>query len=493
MLPRPAVAAVARLLLVAAPLSLLGGGCATNPATGKPQLSFFGEEAELNMGRDADAEIVATVGLYDDDELADYVEDVGHRLAAASERPYLPWSFKVLDDPGVNAFALPGGYVYVTRGILAELASEAELAAVLGHEIGHVTARHSVHAASQQILATIGVGVAAVVLDPDHADDWFDVGTLGLAVLFLAHSRADERQADDLGLRYLMRAGYDPTQMPEMFSMLEQVGEAEGGGRLPAWLSTHPDPGKRRLRISEQVTAAQARGEGPTAPLIERDAYLRHLDGLAYGANPRQGVLRDGEALHPALGIRVAAPEGWKLAGTPKGLTLRQPEGGGALAVEVSEQETVEAADARFFGGEGVERGKQWDGDGESLTRWSRFTAKRKEGEVAGTVVFAESDGRVFELVAMAPAAKWDGLRVDLEDALATFEASAGDLGVAADRLEIVEVPEALALADFATRWPSTVPLENLALLNRIAKDGTLAADSLAKRVVAGGARPASR
>ena len=492
MLPRPAVAVVARVLLVAAPLSMLGGGCATNPATGKPQLTFFGEEAELEMGREADAEIVALVGIYDDEGLASYVEDVGHRLAATSERPYLPWSFKVLDDPGVNAFALPGGYVYVTRGILAELASEAELAAVLGHEIGHVTARHSVHAASQQILATIGVGVAAVVLDPDHAEEWFDVGVLGLAVVFLAHSRADERQADDLGLRYMTRAGYDPKEMPEMFSMLEQVGKAAGGGRLPAWLSTHPDPGKRRLRISQEVSAAQARGEGAEWR-VGHEAYLQHLDGLAYGANPQQGVLRDGEAVHPALGIRLAAPDGWRLAGTPKGLSLRQPEGGATLAIELSGSESPDAAEAKFFAKEGITQGKQWEGSGEGASRWSRFTAKRKDGDLAGTVVFTEGDGRVFELLAMAPAAKWDGLRQKLEDALESFEAGAAEDSAAADHLEIVSLSEPLPLADFATRWPSTVPLEQVALLNRIASDGTLAADTLAKRVVAGTGRPASR
>jgi predicted Zn-dependent protease len=274
--------------------------------------------------------------------------------------------------------------------------------------------------------------------------------------------------------------------------MLEQHGKAEGG-RLPAWLSTHPDPGKRRLRISQEVSAAQARGEGPADPLVEREGYLRRLDGLAYGTNPQQGVLREGEALHPALGIRLAAPDGWTLAGNPKGLTLRQPGGSGAIAVEVSAKETIEAADATFFAAEGVTRGKQWEADGDVATRWSRFTAKQNDAELAGTVVFAEADGRVFELLAMAPAAEWDGLRAGLESSLESFEAGAGDEQVAADHLEIVTIPEALALSDFATRWPSIVPLESLALLNRVPTDGTLAADSLAKRVVAGAGRPASR
>ncbi len=482
MLPRPAVAVVARALLAAAPLALVGGGCATNPATGKPQLSFFGEEAELNMGKEADAELVATVGLYDDDELADYVDDVGHRLAAASERPYLPWSFKVLDDPTVNAFALPGGYVYVTRGILAELDSEAELAAVLGHEIGHVTARHSVHRQSEQLLATAGVITAAVVLDPDHAEGWADLGMLGLSLAFLSYSRVDERQADDLGLRYMMRAGYDPQQMPGVFEMLERVGQAEGGGGVPTWLSTHPDPGKRRQRISEEVSGVQARGELPGERRVDREAYLRHLDGLAYGPDPNLGVLRDGEAVHPALGFHMQAPAGWSLAGTPKGLTLRSPEGGGALVAQLSSEDSVEEAESKFFAAQGVSRGDQWVADG---VHWDRFTAKRSDGDLAGTVGFATQDDQVFELMAAAPAAAWERQRPGLERDLASFDVLDEGSGVGGDRLEVVPLDAPLPLSEFARRWPSTVGLADLALLNRVAADGTLAGDSMAKRVVA--------
>jgi predicted Zn-dependent protease len=272
-------------LVAAALAALVALSCATNPATGKKQLAFFGEEQELAMGRDADADLLSKVAVYSDDDLGAYVADVGGRLAATSERPYLPWRFVVLDDPTVNAFSLPGGYVYVTRGILAHLDSEAELAAVLGHEIGHVTARHGVHAMSEQLLATAALGTAAVVLDPEHADDWMGVGSLTLGLVFLKHSRDDERQADDLGLRYLLRAGYDPAQMPLVFEMLDQVAQAEGG-RLPIWLSTHPDPGARAQRVAKEVAAAKAAGETAAQPRIARASFLARLDGLDYGAPP---------------------------------------------------------------------------------------------------------------------------------------------------------------------------------------------------------------
>ncbi|HBL27640.1 MAG TPA: peptidase M48, partial [Acidobacteria bacterium] len=166
---------------------LLNVSCSVNPATGQQQLAFYNEEEEIQLGRESDEEIVASVGLYDDPELQAYVEGLGKKLAAESERPNLPWSFKVLDDPAVNAFALPGGYIYVTRGLLTHMGSEAELSGVIGHEIGHVTARHGVNQASKQMLAMLGVGLISV-LDEDLGTV-AGVASLGLGLLFLKYSR----------------------------------------------------------------------------------------------------------------------------------------------------------------------------------------------------------------------------------------------------------------------------------------------------------------
>ena len=283
------------LFVLLLPAALAATGCATNPATGKTQLSFFGEEAELEMGRGVAEEISAAGTLYGDEELAAYVAEVGGRLAAASERPYLPWSFQVLDDPTINAFALPGGWVYVTRGILAHLESEAELAAVLGHEIGHVTARHSVNQMSKAMLAEAAL-IAVSIYDEDIAQ-WAALGHVGLGLMFLQHGRSDERQADDLGLRYLMRSGYDPQEMPELFAMLDRVGDASGEGGLPAWLSSHPDPGARRERIAGEVARLQTAGT-PLPDRVEREGYLERIAGLPYGPDP---------GLAPAFAAAAAA------------------------------------------------------------------------------------------------------------------------------------------------------------------------------------------
>jgi hypothetical protein len=181
----------------------------------------------------------------------------------------------------------------------------------------------------------------------------------------------------------------------------------------------------------------------------------------------------------------VTAPAGWSLAGNPKGLTLREPGGGAAMTVTVAEEASAGDAEHRFFADKSVTRG-QWDGEAAGDVRWNRFTAKRKGGDLAGTVGYAERDGRVFELLAVAPAPQWEAERQELEGALASFEELGGDARIDADRLELVPVAESLALSSFAERWPSTVGLSELALLNRVKADGSLPADSLAKRVVAG-------
>src|SRR5256885_141359 len=168
------------------------------------------------------------------------------RLAATSERPNLPWTFRVVDDPVVNAFALPGGFIFVTRGILAHVNSEAELAGVVGHEIGHVTARHSVSQMSKQQLAQLGLAVGALA-SPD-VGRYAGVASQALGVVFLKYSRDDESQADELGLRYMRRATYDPREMPHVFEMLARVSQAQGGGRVPGWLEDQQRETGRRGR-----------------------------------------------------------------------------------------------------------------------------------------------------------------------------------------------------------------------------------------------------
>src|SRR5256712_151240 len=286
-------------------LATLAAACASNPATGSRQLMLVSESQEIALGRDYDQQVAASIGIYPDSELQRYIQQFGARLAASSERPNLPWSFRVVDDPVVNAFALPGGFIYVTRGILAHLNSEAELAGVVGHEIGHVTARHSANQMTKQQLAQVGL-VVGTIASPEFGR-YSGLAGQALGVLFLKYSRDNERQADDLGLRYMRRVNYDPREMPHVFEMLARVSQAQGGGRVPEWLATHPDPENRRGRIEQEIAALP---QNFTGVAVNRDIYLRRLDGLVYGSNPREGYFKENQFFHPQLRFRMTFPAG---------------------------------------------------------------------------------------------------------------------------------------------------------------------------------------
>jgi predicted Zn-dependent protease len=475
--------------LLRAPIALLMSsaillsGCSVNPATGKNQLNFFGEASEIEMGKEADADIIGSVGLYDDPLLQDYVSDLGMEIAAQSERPNLPWSFKILDDPAVNAFALPGGFVYVTRGLMTHLGSEAELVAVLGHEAGHVTARHGVNQMSKQILASVGLGVV-VLANPD-LEDWAFLGEIGLSLAFLKYSRDDERQADDLGLRYSVRTGYDPRQMPEVFRVLDAVSKVEGVGRLPNWLSTHPDPGVRGQRIEEEVAALD--GDFSNAK-VERDSYLQRLDGMVFGDNPREGYFQGNAFLHPDLRFRIDFPEGWETANQKDAVTAADPGGKAMVQVSTAEQGTRDEAEEAFFTEEGLTQDKTWEKKVHGLpASWSRFEFTDQDSDLRGTVAFVEHGDSIFQVMALSQTAGWDDLKDTLEETIGSFSRldDPKALQTRPHQIKVVRLDQDMTVETFAKRYPSDVSLETVALINHVQPGGTLKKGQIAKRVVA--------
>ena len=292
--------------------------CATNPVSGKRELSLLSEAQEIAIGQQTDAEIRREMGVYDDAALQRYVSDIGDRLATLSHRPHLPWSFTVVDHPAVNAFALPGGYIYITRGILPYLDDEAELAGVLGHEIAHVTARH---AAQQYTRATTGgVGLAVLGIFVPTAQPFTDLASSALGVAFLKYGRDDERESDRVGMGYAASGGWDPRGVPEFLSTLARVDALSERG-VPNWLSTHPEPA---ARVTEaQPIAAQL--SSPTTISRNRDEFLQRIDGIVVGDNPEEGVVRGNLFLHPSLRFSLEFPEGWEVMNTPTQVAAREP------------------------------------------------------------------------------------------------------------------------------------------------------------------------
>jgi len=304
-----------RLKLPFALVALLAAfACATNPATGRRQFNLMSEAQEISAGQEADAQVKKEMGLYNDANLQEYVRSIGLKLAQQSERPNLPWHYSVVDVPAINAFALPGGYIYITRGILPFLNDEAQLAGVLGHETGHVTARH----AAQQYTRAVGgtIGLVALGIFVPGARPFGQLAEQGLGVLFLKYGRGDELQADQLGARYAARGNWDPAGVPDMLTTLGRLDEASGQRRgVPNWLETHPEP---LARVKEIQPAVQQLSAGRTDFVRNRDAMLRAVDGIIYGDNPDQGVVRGASFIHPPLRFRIDFPNGWDVENSPQ-------------------------------------------------------------------------------------------------------------------------------------------------------------------------------
>jgi predicted Zn-dependent protease len=305
-----------RLLTVALCLSL--AGCATNPVTGNREISLMSEAQEIAYGQQADAEIRREMGVYDDPNVQRYVADIGHRLAQLSHRPNLPWTFTVVDHQAINAFALPGGYIYITRGILPYLDNEAELAGVLGHEIAHVTARHAAQQLTRSGLGGIGLTVLSIFVPATRP--FGDVTSAALGVAFLKYGRDDERESDRLGMEYAARGGWNPAGVPNFLATLARIDELSARG-IPNWLSTHPEPAERVVEAQPLVKTFATEATTDDG----RDRYLEHIDGLVIGDNPEDGIVRGHRFLHPTLRFELEFPEGWELTNTPDQVAAQEP------------------------------------------------------------------------------------------------------------------------------------------------------------------------
>jgi predicted Zn-dependent protease len=455
--------------------------CAVNPATGRREFSLISESQEIQMGRDADPEVTASIGLADDPELQAYVSGLGQRLAAVSERPTLPWSFKVVDDHVVNAFAIPGGFIYVTRGILAHFDSEAELAGVLGHEIGHVTARHSVSQMSRQQLQAIGLGVGMIF--SETVREYGGLASAGLQLMNLSYSRGDESQSDELGLRYINRVGYDANAMIGVFQMLAEVGGG-GEGRIPEWQLTHPYPENReantRARIAEQGIAP-----GGT---VARDTYLDQIDGLVYGEDPRQGFFQGARFLHPDLEFEITFPAGWDAVNQRTVVGAIAPDETAMFTLQVDEDAAAPAtALQEFLRQEGVQGGSvREDGSGSVERARATFDLTTQDGALRGEVAFVRYDGVVYQLLGYSTPTDWGRHSGAVAMAISTFRAVTDPaiLGVQPWRIDIVTLPGAMSLNTYASRNPGPVDVDVLGQLNRQDPGAVLSAGTRIKRVV---------
>lgn len=325
-----------RRTLTVVSLAVMLSACGTqvvNPVTGQSERSVMSEQDEVATGKKAHQEILQEYGAYANPKLQAYVNDIGQRLAKQSHRANLAWTFTVLDSPDINAFALPGGYVYITRGIMAYLDSEAELAGVVGHEIGHVTARHGAQRATRQQTAGLGVLAATVlgaVLEAGGLGGATDLASqasqTAAAGYVASYSREQELQADQLGAEYLVRNQYNPQNMIDVIVLLKNqeqfaadAARAEGKAAPSgsSWLASHPSNDKRLADIRQ--TASKYQGNyGDDG----RARYLQAVEGMTFGDSREQGVTRGRNFYHEPLGIALTAPAGWQVQNSQEAIVL---------------------------------------------------------------------------------------------------------------------------------------------------------------------------
>jgi len=306
--------------------------CAVNPVSGKQELMLLSEKEEIHLGRETDVQIIKQYGLYEDPKLTAYLNDICQRLGRVSHRPHLTYNLKILDASVVNAFAVPGGYVYFTRGILATVNSEAELASLVGHEIGHITARHSAKQYSKTQLAQLGLGVGAIFVDSSILTGLAQ-NLVGL--LFLRFSRDNEEEADRLGVEYSSKLGYDSAQMASFFEMLEKMNPGSDRSGLPGWFFTHPSPENRLQTVRKRAKEWQQKLDQKDL-IINRDIYLRQVDGLIVGDDPRHGYVEGNVFYHPGLLFKFPVPIKWKLNKKPSEVQMISEEKDANILFSVS-------------------------------------------------------------------------------------------------------------------------------------------------------------
>ncbi len=463
---------------------LAAAACAVNPVTGRRELMLLSQDQEIQLGRDNDELVVAEYGLYDDPELGEWIAQVGQTMAAASERPELPWTFRVVDDTIVNAFALPGGYIYMTRGILAYMNSEAEAVGVLGHEIGHVTARHGAQRHTSASLAQIGLGAGSVLSSEVRALG--GILQTGVGLLFLKFGRDDELQSDQLGVRDAVGAGYDPRRLAAFFRTISAMSDA-GGGRLPTWLSTHPAPDNRVERV---LAAAEPLVAGRADLRVARESYLRRIDGIVFGPNPRQGVVVDGTFKHPDLLFQIDFPDGWQLHNGRQAVVSAPESSDVIVGLTVG---TMQGANLEAHANAAMQERSATSISG---TRTSvsglpayrvRYSATSNEIEVRASDVFVRYGESVYDLIGYSRTALFDRHAGTIDRWQRSFRPlpqSEADR-YHPDRLEVFAAPRAGLLSALLEAGPEA-SLDTLLLLNGVDADTRMERGTLIKRVRAG-------
>ena len=495
--------ASARLFIVLVAASLAMPSCVAvqeNPVSGRKRAYGYTWEEEKELGKQTDQQIIEQYGVYDDPELQAYVEQVGERVLAQShlrredtDERYrnTEFTFRILDSPVINAFALPGGYNYLTRGLLAHLENEAQLAMVLGHEIAHVAARHSsARAAKAQFaqLGLIGGAIASELALGGGGAEILDLGGQGLQLLFLSYSRDAEREADQLGVEYSALANYKAGEGAGFFSALDRVSDQQEGS-LPNWLSTHPEPEEREEKIPRLAAEWEERTE---MTIVDRDPYLERLEGLTVGDNPREGFVEDGTFFHPDLRFLFPVPNGFRVNNTKAAVQMVGPDQQAVVVfaaardiagTDVSSPREAARAFAQQEGLQVVESGEARAGD---LSAYFVLADAQAQGGQSARALtyFVEYGGMVWGFLGYTSVDAFSNYQDTFLRTMRGFQRLTDQriLNVQPTRLQVVRASRTAPFRSFVPdQLPPSMTAEDVAILNQIELDETVEQGTLIK------------
>lgn len=472
-------------------VAVLGSGCVVDRSlvTGKKRAYGYSWQQEVQIGQEADASIIAQYGLYDDPELEQYITNLGQELLAVShmrrpetpeEMRNTPFTFRLLDSPVVNAFALPGGYIYITRGLLAHLDNEAQLAVVLGHEIGHVVGRHaSIRAATQQFgqLGVIGAAIGAQgIFGGNAAQEVLNTGGTLAGLMFLSYGRDDERESDRLGVEYGALEGYDSAEGAEFFRSLKRISD-KAGQSIPSFMSTHPDPGEREGTIkrlaSEWKTERQMNK-------IEAERYLAQVDDIVIGEDPRQGYVENGMFYHPDLRFQFPVPSGYAVINQPTQVALVDQDQKAIMVFTIaSDVQSAKDAGAKFAAQEGITVISQKAASINGLSAYdvSATAADQQGAEYELAARYIEYNNNVYSFLAYTAATSFDTYSRGFYNTLDGFRTltDQSKINVQPSRIDVITTSRAGTISSFLPNpLPRGFTVADIAIINQVEENETL-------------------
>ena len=483
---RAMLRSLASLVAVGAALA-----CATNPVTGRQEVILMSPARESAEGKQAAAQVEKEIGLLRDPALTAYVSKIGDRMAKLSPRKDTAYRFAIADMPEPNAFALPGGWVYVSRGLLAYANDEDELAGVIGHEIGHVAARHAAQRETRSmgvgLLSVLGTIAAGIAGGAQAASMVSQLGQVAGASLIASYSRDQERQADEIGQQLEAAAGWDPDALADFLVTLDREGQVrEGKQRQPSFLDSHPMPGERAV-VARARAPELARGAEPRIAK-GRTAYLQRIEGILVGPDPREGVFEDGRFLHPGLGFAIEFPDGWQ--------TQNQKNAVGALSTQ---RDAMILLEPQGQGGTPRDAAQRWaESNRVDVVRsgalqiggWQAYRvlaqAQSQQGALAADAYFVAHPSGMFRITGITSAQRYD-------DWAPTFQRVAGSFRDITDaersrarplRLRLVTARAGETLFDLGRRSGNAWKPNLTAVVNGIDQAAPLAAGQLVKVAV---------